>query len=95
MPRKRKIRDLKKAYTIGHQVGDDDVWERHARPLTYKVAVDSFGKKFLPDRRRWNPNIAGKFAHHTTLKGTAKELYVNMGVKARGLGTRSRRRSKH
>ncbi len=93
----KAVRNLAKRYTITHKKtqGDfNDVLQR-GRLQKHRVAKDAQGKEFFPDRRRMKPSTAGSLGKSKEITGTAKKLYVNHGVEARGLGGRGRRRSKH
>jgi len=91
------VRDLKKRYAIGHRktYGDRDEVLQRGRRQKHRFAIGPEGKEYLPDRRRMNPSVAGKLGTRKSIKGTAKKLYLNLGVDKRGTGGRGRRRSKH
>jgi len=73
-----KTRDLSKRYTITRD-------KKH--PKT-KVATTEDGQRIVPDRRRWKPDVSYKVRDEGSITGEARELYVDRGIDARGMGTR-------
>jgi len=88
----RRQRDLNATFTLqrkstGHEAyfvgGVDDLrLIPKTKGQTTKIVQLPDGRR-VEDRRRWNPQVMGKFAHTPSITGTANELYLNDGPQAR------------
>ncbi|MCR4369336.1 MAG: hypothetical protein NUV67_05520 [archaeon] len=78
MPRKRNLDKVHELMSF-HVPGD---------AKRTKLRVTPKGPPYEAERRRINPPRAYELAKTGEIKGTARELFVNLGVEARGLGTK-------
>ena len=81
VPRKR---DLDKKHVIFQRQQLDP---KRGRPVKVRVAVPE-GMREIREQRRWAPGPGGKTNNGRAVEGTAEELFMNLGVEKRGLGTR-------